>query len=89
METNIIYNQDCIKGMKELPDNSIDLVVTDPPYAFKDKGGGFYAENKSKQRKYLNSLREINCTEYDPIPLLRILKEKQKSFMAISFVIKL
>ena len=33
METNVIYNEDCIKGMKErIPDNSVDLIVTDPPY---------------------------------------------------------
>lgn len=31
-ELNNIYNIDCIKGMKELPDNCIDLVVTSPPY---------------------------------------------------------
>lgn len=27
-----IYNEDCLIGMKNLPDNSIDLVVTDCPY---------------------------------------------------------
>lgn len=27
-----IYNQDCLEFMKTLPDNSIDLIVTDPPY---------------------------------------------------------
>ena len=32
METNIIYNKDCIEGMKELPDESIDGIITDPPY---------------------------------------------------------
>ena len=33
METNIIYNEDCIQGMEEkIPDNSIDLIVIDPPY---------------------------------------------------------
>ena len=33
METNVIYNEDCIEGMKEkIPDESIDLIVTDPPY---------------------------------------------------------
>jgi len=32
MKTNIIYNEDCIEGMKRLPDNSIDLLLTDPPY---------------------------------------------------------
>ena len=32
MEKNIIYNGDCIEGMKILPDNSVDMVLTDPPY---------------------------------------------------------
>ena len=32
-EENItIYNGDCLEVMKELPDKSIDLVLTDPPY---------------------------------------------------------
>ncbi len=30
--TNTIQHIDCIKGMKELPDNSVDLVIADPPY---------------------------------------------------------
>ena len=28
----MLYNQDCLEVLKELPDNSIDLVLTDPPY---------------------------------------------------------
>ena len=32
MEKNIIYHDDCIEGMKTLPDNSVDMVLTDPPY---------------------------------------------------------
>lgn len=31
-EINNIYNIDCVEGMKNLPENSIDLVVTSPPY---------------------------------------------------------
>lgn len=30
------YNQDCMEGMKEFPDNYFDLAITDPPYG----GGG-------------------------------------------------
>ena len=29
---NKIYNEDCLVGLKKIPDNSIDLVVIDPPY---------------------------------------------------------
>ena len=32
IEIDNIYNMDCIEGMKMIPDNSIDLVVTSPPY---------------------------------------------------------
>ena len=31
-ELNDIYNIDCLEGMKQLPDDCIDLVVTSPPY---------------------------------------------------------
>lgn len=30
--TNVIYLQDCIEGMRSLPNQSIDLVIADPPY---------------------------------------------------------
>lgn len=32
MKINTIYNMDCVEGMRMLPDNSIDLTVTSPPY---------------------------------------------------------
>ncbi len=32
LEYNKIYNMDCMEGIKLLEDNSIDLVVIDPPY---------------------------------------------------------
>jgi len=32
LEVNRIYNMDCIEGMKLIPDSSVDLIVTDPPY---------------------------------------------------------
>jgi modification methylase len=32
MDSNKIYNIDCIEGLKQLPDNSIDCIITSPPY---------------------------------------------------------
>jgi DNA modification methylase len=32
LELNKIYNMDCLEGLKLIEDNSIDLIVTDPPY---------------------------------------------------------
>ena len=32
LELNRVYNMDCLDGMKLLDDNSVDSIVTDPPY---------------------------------------------------------
>ena len=32
IELNKIYNMDCLEGLKQLPDNSINCCVTSPPY---------------------------------------------------------
>ena len=31
-ELNKIYCMDCLEGLKKIPDKSVDLIVTDPPY---------------------------------------------------------
>ena len=51
MEIDTIFNQDCLAGLKALPNKSIDLILTDPPYGKKaDKGtNGFGA---AKNRRY-------------------------------------
>lgn len=43
MEVDMIYNEDCLKGMERLLDKSVDAVVTDPPF-----GIGFYYGKKEK-----------------------------------------
>lgn len=46
MKTDIIYNEDCLEGMKKLPDNSIDLILTDPPFKVSQRySGGVDADN--------------------------------------------
>jgi DNA modification methylase len=35
---NIVYNNDCLDQLKLLPDNSIDSIVTDPPYGISFMG---------------------------------------------------
>ena len=32
MKLNTIYNEDCLKGMKRIPDGSIDMILCDLPY---------------------------------------------------------
>ncbi len=43
-DLNHIYNQDCLTGLRALPDGCVDLVVMDPPYVIGNKGGGFWSK---------------------------------------------
>ena len=40
IELNKIYNEDCLEGMKRIPDNIVDLVVTGPPYCIGTTSNG-------------------------------------------------
>lgn len=76
---------DCLELLKDIPDKSINLIVTDPPYKFENQGGGFYAKNKSTKRVYLDSLKNINCCEFNPYEFLNILKPKLEKFYGYFF----
>ena len=38
MEIDRVYNRDCLEGMRELEENSVDAIVTDPPYGLSFMG---------------------------------------------------
>ena len=38
METNVIYNEDCLETMNKLDEKSIDVILTSPPYNTSRKG---------------------------------------------------
>ena len=44
---NKVYLEDCIKGMKKIPDNSVDLIIADPPYNL-SKGNSLKWDNSKK-----------------------------------------
>ena len=47
MEINQIFNMDCIRGMKEMEENSVDLIIADPPYNLsKSKKLAYDSEDK-------------------------------------------
>lgn len=48
---NKIYNADCIDFMRNIPDNSIDAIITDPPYLYLDHklDKQFYEESFFKE----------------------------------------
>lgn len=50
MRLNYIDNIDCMEGLRSIPDNTVDLVVTDPPYDIHaGKGGGCFGNRQAYQ----------------------------------------
>ena len=77
IELNRIYNEDCLEGMKRIPDGSVDLTVTSPPY--------FNAREYSQWQTYddfLNFLEKVFKETY------RITKEGRMCVVNISTIIQ-
>ena len=50
---NTIQLGDCMDYLKNIPDKSIDLVLTDPPYGINaDKGVGGFGASPKTAKKY-------------------------------------
>ena len=65
MELDKIYNTDCMEGICNLPSNSIDLIVTDPPYIVSKSTGGT-VNNIKRLDKSLKQLDEADLRDgYD------------------------
>ncbi len=60
MKLNHIYHGDCLEVLKEFPDESIDLVITSPPY---NLGNNHHTGNKRHQA-YNDDMREREYQEW-------------------------
>lgn len=84
-----LYNGDCLKIMKEIPEESINLIVTDPPYPTTSRGsagnsGGMLQKEINKKGKVFN-FNNINCKEYAP-EFYRILKNGSHCYIMTNHV---
>ncbi|MEM0325082.1 MAG: DNA methyltransferase, partial [Candidatus Aenigmatarchaeota archaeon] len=85
LEFNKIYNMDCIEGMKGIPDNTIDLIITDPPFAigFKTKRNNYHRT----QSLIIEGYNEISKEKYYDFTLkwmketYRVLKDSGSMFV--------
>lgn len=59
MELNRIYNMDCLEGMKNLPNDCIDMVITSPPYDNLRKYGNVTSWNNTKFRAIAKQISRV------------------------------
>lgn len=77
-EPNNIYNVNCYEAIKEIPDKSVDLIVTDPPYEIETIGGNTNIGKSlkvgmCKELEDLNIIKGINIEILDEF--MRIMKK--------------
>ena len=70
MKKNTISNKDCLDYLKTIPDNYVDLVLTDPPYNIGFDGGKGWDKWKTEQ-EYLDW-----CMEWSR-ECIRVLKDNR------------
>ena len=58
MNYDYIEQGDCLELMKKIPDKSVDLVVTDPPYVIETTGAGIYKQADKQYVKELNGIKD-------------------------------
>ena len=78
MEQTLLYNDDCLNIFENIPDESIDLIVTDPPYRMTPRGnhgttGGMLAKQIGMKGKVFKH-NDIPCSIYAP-EFYRVLKD--------------
>lgn len=84
-----LFNQDCIEGMQTIADNSIDLIVTDPPYPTTARGsagnsGGMLQKKINRQGRVFNH-NDIDVNEYAS-EFYRILKEQTHCYVMTNHI---
>ena len=83
-----IQNRDCVEGMRELPDESVDCVVTDCPYEIVRHGstgcGGMLSNNNPNALNgKIFEHNDIDFDEYLP-ELYRVLKQDTHCYIMIN-----
>ena len=83
-----LYLGDSLKIMSEFEDNSIDLIITDPPYSVADRGAGMYKrrnDNNVMKLAQENIIFEHNPNFEDYLDILyRILKNNSHVYIMIN-----
>ena len=67
---NKIHLGDSLKLIKQLPDNSIDLIVTDPPYQIDNTNAGGNSKLSKSFQKMNDEIQELNIIDGFDLKLL-------------------
>ena len=89
MNKTKLINGNCLDTLKNIPNESIDLIVTDPPYPTTSRGnagnsGGMLQKDINKKGKVF-TYNNINCKEYAP-EFYRLLKDGSHCYVMTNHI---
>lgn len=91
-----LHHVNCYEFIPTLPDNSVDLVISDPPYQLGNiHGSGMFSEKnyekygRTRNIKMLHNLEKLDSVIFEPTKLLDMLEPKMKSFYGYFFCNKM
>ena len=89
MNKTKLINGNCLDILKNIPSESIDLIVTDPPYPTTSRGnagnsGGMLQKDINKKGKVF-TYNNINCKEYAP-EFYRLLKDGSHCYVMTNHI---
>ena len=84
-----LINGNCLDTLKNIPNESIDLIVTDPPYPTTSRGnagnsGGMLQKDINKKGKVF-TYNNIDCSEYAP-QFYRVLKDGSHCYVMTNHI---
>lgn len=84
---DVLFNEDCLQGLRRMPDESIDLVVTDPPYSITARGnhgnsGGMLADKLSMKGKIFTD-NDTDIEQWLP-DVYRVLKDGTHCYIMVN-----
>ena len=74
-ELTTIYNADCLDVLKDMKDNSVDLILTDPPYGVKMSKGISNGGGLAERRQYQDDWDDFPPTKEYFDEMLRVAKK--------------
>lgn len=78
-----LYNEDCLKVIQKLEDNSIDLLITDPPYNL-----GEFIQKRNYNIKNMRENNLLNAKDWDSLSKEEYLVNMDKFFQEVSSKLK-
>lgn len=71
---------DCLERMKEIPDGSVDMILTDPPY-----GMDFQSNHRKEKHAQIKNDRDLSWVEEFVSNCFRIAKNNTAHYIFCSF----